>query len=195
MALSNVQELLEIAHIVNETGTSNYKQARIPIKSGLNIEAWEENYPDTRLIQYLKFGFPLSITKGKKLGGGEVTNHYSALQYPGAVTQYLDKERDLGAILGAVRDEDKHLVHCSPLLTRPKDNNSKHRVILDLSFPPGQSGRLHSSLSLTQLRISCKPRATRGSHISMTTYWSLQKRQRTLLFITCRTCLLDSVSP
>ena len=142
VTLSNVQEFLKIAHIVNETGTSNYRQARIPIKSGLNIEAWEENlsnYPDTRLIQYLKFGFPLSITKDKKLDGGKVTNHYSALQHPGAVTQYLDKERDLGAILGPVRDKDKHLVHCSPLLTRPKDNNSKCRVILDLSFPPGQS--------------------------------------------------------
>ena len=172
-----------------------------------------------------------------------------------AVTQYLDKEKDLGAILGPVRDENKHLVHCSPLLTRPKDNNSKRRVILDLSFPPGQSvnhlvdkhrfdgyeftlrfpsiddivgelkkygsrallakidvtrafrnlrvdpgdalnfsiswqgnilirqprsggrtGQLHSSLSLTQLRTSCKPRATRCSHILMTTYWSLPKR-------------------
>ena len=73
--LSNVQEFLEIAHIINDTGTSNYKQARIPIKSGLNIEAWEENqrnYPDTRLLQYLRFGFPLSITKGEKLNGGEV---------------------------------------------------------------------------------------------------------------------------
>ena len=39
VALSNVHEFLEIAHIVNETGTSNYKQARIPVKSGLNIEA------------------------------------------------------------------------------------------------------------------------------------------------------------
>ena len=122
------KNFLKIAHIVNETGTSNYRQARIPIESGLNIEAWEENlsnYPDTRLIQYLKFCFPLSITKYKKLDVGKVTNHYSGLQHPGAVTQYLDKERDLGAILGPVRDEDKHLVHCPPLLTRPKDNNRK----------------------------------------------------------------------
>ena len=29
-----------------------------------------------------------------------------------------------------------HLFHCSPLLTRPKDNNER-RVILDLSFPKG----------------------------------------------------------
>ena len=51
VALHNVQEILEIAHIVNESSSSNYKQARNPIKSGLNIEAWEENlsnYSDTR---------------------------------------------------------------------------------------------------------------------------------------------------
>ena len=82
---------------------------------------------------------PLAITKGEKLCGGEARNHYSALQYPEAVTQYLDKKRALGAILGLVRDKDKHLVHCSPLLTRPKDNNNTCRVILDLYFPPGQS--------------------------------------------------------
>ena len=94
MDLSNVQEFLEIAHIVNETGTSKYKQARIPVKSGLNIEAWEENlvnYPDNRLIEYLRFAFPMSIRKGKNLCGGEIRNHYSALHHPEAVIQYLDK--------------------------------------------------------------------------------------------------------
>ena len=81
----------------------------------------------------------MSITNGEKLDGDEVKNHYSALQYQSAVNRYLDKERALGAILGPVRDRDKYLIHCSPLLTRPKDNNSKRRAILDLSFPPGQS--------------------------------------------------------
>ena len=86
VALPNVHEILEIAHAVNETGTSNYKQARILIKSCLNIEAWEENlsnYPDTRLIQYLKFGFPLSITKGTKLGGGRGYKPLLSFTVPG----------------------------------------------------------------------------------------------------------------
>ena len=53
-----------IARIIRSTGKPNYTEARIPIASGLNISAWEkalDGYPDQMLIQYLKFGFPLSI--------------------------------------------------------------------------------------------------------------------------------------
>ena len=90
------------------------------------------------MFQYLRFGFPSSIESDNTLQNGEVKNHYSALQYPEVVTRYLDKERTLGTILGAVSNSDKPLIHCSSLLTRPKDTD-KRRVILDLSFPPGQS--------------------------------------------------------
>ena len=48
------------------------------------------SYPDKRLIQYLKFGFPLFIDKDGRLCGGEVKNHCSE-----AVTQYLDKEKGI----------------------------------------------------------------------------------------------------
>ena len=41
-------------------------------------------------------------------------------------------------MLGPFHDIPSPHYHCSPLLTRPKDGN-KHRVILDLSYPNGQS--------------------------------------------------------
>ena len=52
-----------MAHMISDTGLPNYRLARVPMASDLNTDAWErhlQGYPDTRLIHYLKFGFPLS---------------------------------------------------------------------------------------------------------------------------------------
>ena len=139
--IASVDQYLDIARIVLESGQPNYKQARIPIKSGLNLEAWESrlaSYPDRRLFQYLKFGFPLSINKGARLGNSSITNHFSARQFPNAIDQYLGKEIELGAIWGPFTPPMDLKIHCSPLMTRPKDLN-KRRVILDLSYPQGAS--------------------------------------------------------
>ena len=116
-------------------------EARYPLKSGLNLEAWTRllfDYPDRKLLQYLIFGFPLSLSKPEALGNKVIKNHISALQYPEAVDGYLAKELKAGAIIGPVADINNFHIHCSPLLTRPKDMD-KRRVILDLSFPLGQS--------------------------------------------------------
>ena len=48
----------------------------------------------------------------------------------------MDKEIQLGAILGPVDKVEFGEFHCSPLVTRPKDGN-KRRIILDLSYPKG----------------------------------------------------------
>ena len=56
----DVDHVCQLAKIIQDTGLPNYKMARFPIKSGLNLPAWEhylKDYPDQRLFQYLKFGF------------------------------------------------------------------------------------------------------------------------------------------
>ena len=129
-----VQKCLEVADIILGTGLPNYKMAHIPIKSGLHLRAWEEqllDYPDQRLLQYLTFGFPLSINKSQKLNNQNITNHFSACQFPDAVIDYLHKEIKECAIVGPVSDVNHPTFHCSPLLTKPKDG-SKRRVIMDL---------------------------------------------------------------
>ena len=115
--------------------------ARIPIKSGLNIDTWHRHlvdYPDNRLVEYLTYGFPLSITDSDRLCNHNISNHYSAIQFPTSIDQYLQKETDLGAMLGPFDHIDAPFYHCSPLLTRPKGNNDR-RVILNLSYPAGAS--------------------------------------------------------
>ena len=53
---SKAEEFINIAQIIKNTGVSNYKQARFPVESGLNIEAWEN-----RLINY-----PLAVERDVK---------------------------------------------------------------------------------------------------------------------------------
>ena len=140
-SLDNLDSYIFAAKIIKETGLPNYRMARFPIQSGLNIEAWRRyltDYPDKTLIEYLTYGFPLSITNCDSLCNHDISNHYSALQFPVSVDQYLQKETDLGAMLGPFDQVNTPFYHCSPLLTRPKGNNDR-RVILNLSCPAGAS--------------------------------------------------------
>ena len=133
----SLADYISMARVIRSTGLPNYRQARFPVHSDLNIQAWErllENSPNTRLLDYLKFGFPLSLYNHDSLANKDIVNHFSALQYPSAVTEYLHKEVNLGAMLGPFDDIPYPEFHCSPLLTRPKDID-KRRVILNLSYP------------------------------------------------------------
>ena len=139
--IDSVEKCIEIANIIRATGLPNYKSARIPIISNLNVEAWEKQlsvYPDKHLLQYIKFGFPLSLSSTDLPTNKKAVNHHSALQYPQAIDKYINKEQDFGTILGPVNHIHSAHYHCSPLLTRPKDTNDR-RVILNLSYPRGQS--------------------------------------------------------
>ena len=137
VCIDSIEKLIPIADSIRSSGLPNYRAVRIPIKSGLNVEAWErylKDYEDKRVIQYIKFGFPLSLNNPHELNNTEITNHYSACQHPQQVQEYINKETKLGALLGPVNAIDHEHFHCSPLLTRPKDVN-KRRVILNLSYP------------------------------------------------------------
>ena len=137
VCIDSIEKLIPIANSIRASGLPNYRAVRIPIKSGLNVEAWErhlKDYEDKRVVQYIKFGFPLSLNNPHELNNTDITNHYSACQHPQQVQQYIDKEIKLGALLGPVNAIDHEHFHCSPLLTRPKDVN-KRRVILNLSYP------------------------------------------------------------
>ena len=141
VVIENIHQYLSIAETIKDTGVPNYILARIPIKSDMYLDAWEHHlrdYPDKRLLQYLKFGFPLSLAKPDELCNNDIVNHYSALQYPDQVRQYINKEMDFGAILGPLSHPPSDHFLCSPLLTRPKDITDR-RFILNLSYPRGKS--------------------------------------------------------
>ena len=140
--IHSVQKCLDVADIILGTGLPNYRMSHIHIKSLLHLRAWARHlidYPDQHLLQYLIFGFPLSIDKKQRLNNQKIVNHFSARQFLDAVTDYLHKEIKERAIVGPVSEVNHSAFHCSPLLTRLKDG-SKHRVIMDLSYPKGNAG-------------------------------------------------------
>ena len=148
--LNSIDQLIQVANLIRDSGLPNYEAVRIPIESDLNFKAWERHlceYADKRILQYIKFGFPLCLHNPQELNNTEVSNHFSACQYPCQVQEYIDKEIKLGALLGPVKKMDHEQFHCSPLLTRPKDFD-KRRVILNLSHPHGNSVNSHVDKAL-----------------------------------------------
>ena len=58
--ITSINTCLQVADVILSTNKPNYREARIPIISGLNISTWEtylKDYLDDRLIQYISFGF------------------------------------------------------------------------------------------------------------------------------------------
>ena len=147
VSINSIETCLRVADVILSTSKPNYCEARIPILSGLKVKAWEtylKDYPHKRLIQYIRFGFPLSIHNRSDLHNREVSNHYSAVQYPHDIKKYKDKEIELGAMLGPLEVVNHTEFHCSPLMSRPKEGDTR-RVILDLSYPKGGSLNDHVS--------------------------------------------------
>ena len=117
------------------SGLPNYRGWRIPLPSVFNwkyIEKHIGSYHDGRLIDYLKFGFPLSIQDRSNIKNHATKNHHSAISYSHKIDSFLEKELQEGAIFGPFDEIPHPEFTWSPLMTRPKGKG--RQVILDLSY-------------------------------------------------------------
>ena len=89
-------------------------------------------YWDNQLLQFLAYGFPLSLHTRTKFVDNKI-NHASAIRDSKFVDQYFQEEVAQKAILGPFRHSPFHNFHSSPLMTRVKDK-TKRRIIVDLSW-------------------------------------------------------------
>ena len=131
----------EIHELVRSTGRPNFMQARFPLESQLNVEAWEKylhGYWDRQLLQLIRFGFPLDFNRSCPLTH-EQGNHKSAMDFPNDINAYIEEEKKYNALLGPFDSHPIASGHCSPFLTRAKPNSDRRRVIVDLSWPIGAS--------------------------------------------------------
>ena len=123
--------------------TQNCISPQIRIPTDLNIPLWEsllQGNRDHQLIFFLKYGFPLDLSQSLEFEPQTfITNHSSALQHSECIQNYLDVEIKHKAIMGPFRKPPIPALHCSPLLTRPKAGSTTRRVIVDLSWPHGNS--------------------------------------------------------
>ena len=105
------------------------------------MEKWEEflaEYWDKQLLPFLKFGFPLGFNRNCSLSH-DFVNHKSALDHSSHVQAYLQEEIAMGAIEGPFEESPFSSCHVSPFMSRPKPSSESRRVIVDLSWPKGES--------------------------------------------------------
>ena len=128
---------------VRSVGLPNCMGARVPLPSALNIEAWR-NYinhdtDEADLLEYVLFGFPLGYL-GPQSSTDGVQNHDSALRFPSHINDFIAVEIEAGALIGPFNSAPfTPWAHISPIMSRPKADGDRRRVITDLTFPTDQS--------------------------------------------------------
>ena len=126
---------LDLVDLILASGLPNYKSVRVPLPSGFDweyIELQIQDYHDKVILDYIKFGFPLSINLDRLIKSNAEDNHSSAKAYPREVTQFIQEELSHDALFGPF-DQIPHLAFTwAPLMTRPK--GSGRRIILDLTY-------------------------------------------------------------
>ena len=127
---------------VKATALPNYLAARIPISSGLNIQAWREeltDYIDGQLVDFLEFGWPLDYTAPlPPLPTGD--NHESNPDFQCHIDKFFDTELKHGAMLGPFKQLPfTPWTQLSPIMTRPKKSSVNRRIVIDLSYPTSRS--------------------------------------------------------
>ena len=138
---SSLATIFDIHRSIVDTNTHNFMEAQIEIKSQLNPDAWDkylQNYWDQQLPLLIRYGFPLDFNPASPLHHEEI-NHASANLFVQDVAHYLQEETSFTAILGPFDSPPIKNMHISPFMTRPKPSSDHRRVIIDLSYPKGQS--------------------------------------------------------
>ena len=135
-------QLAAIYSNVARTRQHNYQLARIPLRHDLNISAWRtqlRNYADYDICDFLEFGWPMNYTAQYPPTPTQ-NNHASARAFKSDIDQYIHTEIAHHTLAGPFTDPPfTPWFQTSPLMTRPKKTGTSRRVILDLSFPTGQS--------------------------------------------------------
>jgi hypothetical protein len=119
---SKDRHLFGIYEAVRAFSRPNFLGARVPVPSGLNIEAWEQllkTYPDRDLVQFLKFGWPINYCS-EEIPWPTWNNHKSARDFPEHIKSYIDTELAAGTLMGPFPTPPFHpWSHCNPMMTAP----------------------------------------------------------------------------
>ena len=138
----DVEHLLLTHKLVVESGVPNFLDCRIPVYSTFHMHEWSfllQDYHDNIICEFLEYGWPIGY-ECKKMPANDPRNHSRAHKFPHHVDKFICKEVELGATIGPFVENPFHSnIVISPLNTVEKKESEERRVILDLSWPIGQS--------------------------------------------------------
>ena len=122
------------------------KLASVSITSPLQWRVWDEalrDHPDQRFRSYivtgLRDGFRIGF-QGARSGCTVTKNMRSAEEKADVISRYLQEECASGRVLGPLNEDFSNLgVMVNRFGVIPKGTSGKWRLIVDLSFPEGNS--------------------------------------------------------
>lgn len=118
----------------------NVVGAKITLKSGLNLTKWEallSDFHDREVCAYLRCGWPVGFSSPHPPESFK-NNHPSGNSYKDHVRDFISTELNHDAIVGPFENEPFAPWTCiSPIMSRPKKDTEKRRIIIDLSYPEG----------------------------------------------------------
>ena len=125
-----------------QSGVPNRFGIRQPVKSNWIVQLMDSllsEYHEREIIEWLTYGFPVSW-EGDEYPVPAETNHLGATRYSEHIDEYLKTKIEIRATIGPFTILlFFRRIGISPLLSRPKRGSDSRRVILDISFPFGQS--------------------------------------------------------
>ena len=136
-------KLLRLHEVVKKSGKANIRGCRIPLESRWKCDYLErelENYEDKEVAQLCEFGWPININDDEFKVRGPPRNWRSSTDHASQMDQYIERELREGTLLGPFETNPfSSQAIVSPLSTTEKRDSEERRVIMDLSFPPGDS--------------------------------------------------------
>ena len=122
-------------------------------------------HPDHDFVSYilrgLSGGFHVGFDERMVHLRSSHRNHPSSLANRTVVSTYIQEEAVAGRMIGPLSTPAQHLVHCSPIGLVPKGRNTgQWRMIVDLSYPKGESVNDGVPASLCSLSYASVENAT-----------------------------------
>lgn len=150
LSVSNLKFFLDAHEEVTKSGKYNFEGCRIPVNTKMNLSYLRgllSDYKDKHICDFLEYGFPMGVSSQKSLlkivnkqDLWKYKNHKGAMEYPEEIEKYFQKEMRSKAIIGPFKTcPFSNGIKISPLNSVPKKDTTERRVILDLSYPKGNS--------------------------------------------------------
>ena len=117
--------------------------AKVPVPTPWDLNLLENllaDYEDKLVVDFLRYGWPMSRSILPLINRSAKINHKGALDFPDAINHYFATEHSNNTLLGPFfTNPFPDRSASSPLNSVPKCDSDKWRVILNMSFPPGHT--------------------------------------------------------
>lgn len=139
----DVSRQIQVHELIKMSGLPNFQGCKIPLDTKWNCEFLAQelaDYSDKQIVEFIRYGWPIGITSTNFNTRNAPRNHKSAKDFPEQMSAYIAREHAEGTLLGPFKENPFNSpAVISPLSTTDKKDSTERRVLMDLSFPPGDS--------------------------------------------------------